>query len=64
MLYLEGDRKILYGDAPAERGAGELPDSIKLRHALGGVLRSAEGAHWSLLDVRFDRPEYDGESSK
>lgn len=64
VLYLEGDRKILYGDAPAERGAGELPDSIKWGHALGGVLRSAEGVHWSLLDVRFDRPEYDGQDGK
>jgi hypothetical protein len=64
VLYLEGKRVIVFGDASAERGPGELPDSIKWGHALEGVLRTAEGVHWSLLDVRFDRPEYDGESGK
>lgn len=64
VLYLEGMRVVAFGDAPAGRGHGELPDAIKWGHALEGILRSVEGSPWRLLDVRFDRPEYDGESSK
>lgn len=64
VLYLEGKRVIVFGDASGERGAGELPESIKWGHALEGVLRTAEGGIWRLLDVRFDRAEYDGQEGK
>jgi hypothetical protein len=59
VLRLEGKRVIAYGDAPLERGPGELPDLNKWDHAVEGLRDAAEGADWSFLDVRFDVAERD-----
>lgn len=56
-ILLEGERVIAFGDPPAERGPGELPDGVKWRHALDGLLDGAEGTPWIVLDVRFDTSE-------
>jgi hypothetical protein len=60
VLRLEGKRVIPFGDAPLERGPGELPDRDKWDHAVEGLLDAAEGADWRVLDVRWDVAERDG----
>lgn len=60
VLWLEGERRVLFGRSPNLDAPGELPVANKCQ-SLSKALRLVDSPDapldWELLDVRWDRPE-------
>lgn len=57
VLELEGGRRVWFGRSPYRATAGELAVETKWAHLMAAIGYLDAGRDWTLVDVRWDRPD-------
>jgi hypothetical protein len=57
VLELEGGRRVWFGRSPYTAKSGELAVETKWEHVMGAMGYLDAGRDWTLVDVRWDRPD-------